>query len=83
MQLAIVERGHFATYELLCRTFASDPSVRVMWDRRVRERRRSDAPRHIVDQRRADRRRLLSSDTWRPHRYVLVNAANGPSPPGD
>ncbi|HUP39321.1 MAG TPA: hypothetical protein VM115_04315 [Vicinamibacterales bacterium] len=37
--LVIVRRGHFATFELLSRTFADDPSVQIVWDRRRQERR--------------------------------------------
>ena len=40
-RLVIVRRGHFATFELLSRTFADDPSVQIVWDRRMGERRRS------------------------------------------
>ena len=40
-RLVIVRRGHFATFELLTRTFADDPSVQIMWDRRMGDRRQS------------------------------------------
>ena len=44
-RLVIVRRGHFATFELLSRTFADDPSVQIIWDRRMGERRQSpDGP---------------------------------------
>ena len=34
MEHIIVRRGRFLTYELLCRNFASDPNVEIIWDRR-------------------------------------------------
>jgi hypothetical protein len=30
----IVRRGRFLTYELLRRTFGTDPNVEIIWDRR-------------------------------------------------
>ena len=38
-RIVVVRRGHFATFELLTRTFADDSSVQIMWDRRMSERR--------------------------------------------
>ena len=40
-RLVVVRRGHFATFELLTRTFSDDPGVQIIWDRRIRERRQS------------------------------------------
>ena len=40
-KLVIVRRGHFATFELLSRTFSEDPDVEIVWDRRKEERRRA------------------------------------------
>lgn len=34
MERIIVRRGRFLTYELLRRTFGTDPSVEIIWDRR-------------------------------------------------
>jgi hypothetical protein len=34
MERIIVRRGRFLTYELLRRTFGSDPNVEIIWDRR-------------------------------------------------
>jgi hypothetical protein len=53
--------------------FANDPDVRVMWDRRVGERRRAAAPPDVVDRRSGDRRRL--SKPWSHLNYIVVNAA--------
>jgi hypothetical protein len=53
-----VRRGHFATFELLSRTFADDPSVEIVWDRRKGERRQTaDAPDDGERRRSTDRRR--------------------------
>jgi hypothetical protein len=52
----IVRRGHFATFELLTRTFADDPLVQIIWDRRIGERRQSNRQPVNEEQRRADRR---------------------------
>lgn len=57
-RLVIVRRGHFATFELLTRTFSGDPSVQIIWDRRMGERRRStEGPGDGERRRSADRRR--------------------------
>jgi hypothetical protein len=34
MEQIIVRRGKFLTFELLKRTFADDPNVQIIWDRR-------------------------------------------------
>lgn len=57
-RLVIVRRGHFATFELLSRTFSGDPSVQIIWDRRMGERLRStEGPGDSERPRSADRRR--------------------------
>jgi DNA-binding NtrC family response regulator len=73
MQVAIVQRGQFATFDLLARTFVDDPNVRVLWDRRARDRRHSASP--IAADRRGRDRRRRSPGRWGDHHYVLVNAA--------
>ena len=37
MERIIVRRGRFLTYELLRKTFGSDPNVEILWDRRRSE----------------------------------------------
>ena len=71
-RLVVVRRGHFATFELLTRTFSDDPGVQIMWDRRVRERRQS-ADRLGHEERRAgsDRRRVPPSQ-WRQLNYMFA-----------
>lgn len=57
-KLVIVRRGHFATFELLTRSFFNDPNVQIIWDRRMGERRRSaDGPADGERRRSTDRRR--------------------------
>jgi hypothetical protein len=70
-QLVIVRRGHFATYELLTRTFADDSNVQIVWDRRIAERRRAaDAP-DADERRRADRRRRPPTQ-WGQLNYMIA-----------
>ena len=73
--LVIVRRGHFATFELLSRTFADDSGVQIVWDRRMGER-RQEARGPGTGERRAysDRRRLPSSQ-WGQLNYVVAAAA--------
>jgi hypothetical protein len=65
--VVIVRRGHFATFELLTRTFADDPSVQIMWDRRMGERRQNGDRRPESERRRSDRRRTP------PKQWVQLN----------
>ena len=71
-RLVVVRRGHFATFELLTRTFSDDPGVQIIWDRRMGERRRS-ADRVGLEERRAgtDRRRLPPTQ-WRQLNYMVA-----------
>jgi hypothetical protein len=70
-RLVIVRRGHFATYELLTRTFAGDPSVQIMWDRRMSERRQS-ANRVSSDERRRSDRRRTPPMQWGQLNYMIA-----------
>ena len=70
-RLVIVRRGHFATYELLTRTFAGDPTVQIMWDRRVGERRQSVDRPGSGDRRRSDRRRRPPMQ-WGQLNYMIA-----------
>jgi hypothetical protein len=56
-RIVVVRRGHFATFELLTRTFAGDLSVQIIWDRRMGERRRAACGPADGERRRSDRRR--------------------------
>jgi hypothetical protein len=69
--MVIVRRGHFATYELLTRTFAGDPTVQLMWDRRMGERRQGVARTASDDRRRSDRRRMPPLQ-WGQLNYMIA-----------
>lgn len=69
LQLVVVRRDAFATFELLCRTFADDLDVRVVWDRRVTQRRQASSQPE-TERRTRDRRRLTKS--WTHLSYLVV-----------
>lgn len=60
-QVIIVARNREQLYERLKRAFAGNPSVRVLLDRRVAERRERSGP-YAADRRRGDRRSPLVLD---------------------
>jgi hypothetical protein len=66
----IVRRGEVATFALLERTFADDPAVEVIWDRRASERAHTG---DTVDAERAysDRRREPPAQ-WQQLHYLVV-----------
>ena len=75
-RLVIVRRGHFATFELLTRTFSGDPSVQIIWDRRMGERRRSaEGPGNAERRRSADRRRVPPAQ-WGQLNYMVATEEN-------
>ena len=55
MRLLIVRRGDLGLYQRFRAQLATDPTVKVITDRRWAERRR-DSPGHEPDRRRGDRR---------------------------
>ena len=70
-RLVIVRRGHFATFELLTRTFADDPSMQIIWDRRIGERRQSVGDVAPRNRRRSDRRRVPPLQ-WGQMNYMIA-----------
>lgn len=72
MPLVIVQRGKFAAFDRLTRALAGDPTVRVIWDRRLRDRRQTAAA-VAADRRRIDRR---SARAWTHDQYVVIHAAD-------
>jgi hypothetical protein len=71
----IVRRGHFATFELLTRTFADDPMVQIIWDRRIGERRQFEDVRAAAERRRSDRRRVPPVQ-WGQLNYMIATDAS-------
>jgi hypothetical protein len=69
--VVIVRRGHFATFELLTRTFADDPSVQIMWDRRMGDRRQNGGRPLDSERRQSDRRRLPPKQ-WAQLNYMIA-----------
>jgi hypothetical protein len=69
-RFVIVRRGHFATFELLARTFADDPSMQIVWDRRMAERRRAEAGPGHGERRSADRRHPPPAQ-WGQMNYMI------------
>lgn len=67
----IVQRSKFATFELLARAFADDPAVRVIWDRRVRDRR--EAASSVPEDRRRRDRRGNPRSSWDHPAYLVVS----------
>jgi hypothetical protein len=72
-RLVIVRRGHFATFELLTRTFADDPSVQIIWDRRIGQRRVAADGAGGADRRRTDRRRVPPTQ-WGQLNYMIAGS---------
>lgn len=71
-RLVIVRRGHFATFELLTRTFSDDPGVQIIWDRRIRERRQSADNGPHDDRRRGTDRRRMPPSQWGQLNYMFA-----------
>ena len=71
-QLVIVRRNQFATFTMLAQAFADEPGVRLIWDRRVRERRQAPALLDPEERRRRDRRSEPRT-TWGYTDYLLLS----------
>lgn len=70
-QLIIVRRGRDSTFRLLERTFRNDPTVRIIWDRRYRDRRGTSQT--VADERRRADRRAPAPTVWPETNYIVVN----------
>jgi len=70
-RFVVVRRGHFATFELLTRTFADDSTVRVIWDRRTGERRDAVGDSAGSERRPLERRRVPPSQ-WAQLNYMIA-----------
>ncbi len=74
MELIIVRRGDIERFHFLQEIYRSQPAVRVMWDRRVAERRQSSWP---VDwERRRGERRSSLPRSWTTMGFVFVELAD-------
>jgi DNA-binding NtrC family response regulator len=71
MQLVIVRRSQFFAFGLLSQAFAGESDVRLIWDRRVQDRRGEVASQGIEERRSRDRRRDPSS-SWGNRRYMVI-----------
>ena len=71
MQLVIVRRSQFAAFGLLSQAFAEEADVRLIWDRRVQDRRGQTSAPGIGDRRSRDRRRDPSSG-WGDREYMVI-----------
>jgi len=76
-RLIVVRRGHFATFELLNRTFSDDPGVQIIWDRRMRERRQSAEGPGDSDRRRGSERRRKPPSQWAQLNYMFASEMSG------
>ena len=71
-RLVIVRRGHFATFELLTRTFVDDASVQIIWDRRIGERRRAEGGAGNGERRSTSDRRRMPPSQWGQLNYMIA-----------
>jgi DNA-binding NtrC family response regulator len=71
MQLVIVRRSRFAAFGLLSQAFAGESDVRLIWDRRVQDRRGEPVSQEIGERRSRDRR-LDPSSSWGDRHYMVV-----------
>jgi hypothetical protein len=71
-RLVVVRRGHFATYELLTRTFSGDPNVQIIWDRRMGERRQTADGRDHAQRRSLTDRRRVPPMQWGQMNYLIA-----------
>ena len=78
-RFVIVRRGHFATFELLTRTFAGDPSVQIVWDRRTSDRRKAAVGPDNGERRRSDRRSPPPTE-WGQLNYMIARENPGAAP---
>src|SRR6266852_974548 len=70
-QVVIIRRNQFATFARLAQAFADEPDVRLVWDRRIRERRKASTTPN-GDKRRSGNRRRDPSLAWGTNDYLLL-----------
>jgi hypothetical protein len=79
MKLIIVERSKYLTFQRLSDKFSDDLNVRVIWDRRVKERAATDDDDH-PERRSGERRRL--GKPWNGRDYIVINVVMDPKAGG-
>jgi DNA-binding NtrC family response regulator len=77
MQLVIVRRSQFAAFGVLSQAFAGESDVRLIWDRRVLDRRGQTASQRTGERRSQDRRRDPSSSRGDRPCMVITRRADG------
>ncbi len=70
MDLVIVQRGNLERFRALERAYRSSPSVHVIWDRRMGDRRQASSP--VAQDRRRHERRGPPRASWTTGGYVFV-----------
>jgi transcriptional regulator of acetoin/glycerol metabolism len=75
--LVVVKRDQFAAFALLAQTYAGEPGVRLVWDRRRHDRRGTGRPTDLAERRRGDRRAHEVLDC---HDYVVFAREQAPAP---
>jgi hypothetical protein len=79
MKLIIVERSKYLTFQRLSDKFSDDLNVRVIWDRRVKERAKDDEEDH-PERPSGERRRL--EKPWNGRDYIVINVVVDPKAGG-
>jgi len=74
MTLIIVRRGDRDRFRFLQDTYHSLSSVRVIWDRRVNERRGCEVP--VAPDRRCAERRGLPPSTWERMGFIYLEESS-------
>ncbi len=70
MELIIVRRGDTERFHFLQEIYRSQPSVHVIWDRRVADRRRAASP--VGNERRQSDRRAAPPRSWTTMGFIFV-----------
>jgi hypothetical protein len=70
MYCIVLRRGDYQRYDLLHKTFGS--TTPVIWDRRVRERRKTSDTTAMADERRQAERRGPAPTSWMALGFVVV-----------
>jgi hypothetical protein len=75
MYRIVLRRGEYQRYDLLHKTFGS--TTPVIWDRRVRERRRTSDAAAMAEERRQTERRGPPPTSWVALGFVVVQQPAG------